>query len=93
MKIERFEIRDNLRTTNGWLMRNDQILSLFGLPPNGHIPPNYSAERTIGNVRVRIVPQGALKIKRRVVAHCPECDKVVCAGHLDQHMRKHKKDK
>ena len=81
----------NLLNEHGIPMRSAEVLRHFGLPPNGHIPPDYSAERIIGNIRVKIVPKGGLHMKRRVVAHCPECDKMVCAGHLLQHMKKHKK--
>lgn len=91
-KIDYFqdmEIRDNLRTNNGWSMRSDHILRIFGLSPSGPIPPNYSAGMYIRNVLVEIHPRGALRIKRRVVAHCPKCQKIVCAGHLEQHMKVH----
>jgi hypothetical protein len=92
MKTEHtvIEVRDNLRTTHNWLLRNDQILTLFGLPPNTAIPADYQAEKFIGNVRVMIVPRGSLSIRRRVVAQCPTCSRLVCAGHLDQHMKVHK---
>lgn len=92
-------IHDNLRYTDPqypnfkWQMRNDHILQLFGLPPNGHIPPEYTAAKYIGNVYVEIHPRGQAPIKRRVVAICPTCQKVVCAGHLDQHMKVHKVSK
>jgi hypothetical protein len=89
------EIHDNLRYVDlrypnvKLPMRNDHILHLFGLQPGRHIPVNHKDKRMIGNVLVRIVPRGELNIKRRVIAHCPTCDKVVCAGHLHQHMKVH----
>jgi hypothetical protein len=89
------DIRDNLCYVDSrysdrpWPLRNDHILALFDLPPNGPIPPNHSDKRQIGNITVQIVPRGALKIKRRVVAQCPTCFKWVCAGHLWQHMKVH----
>jgi hypothetical protein len=72
-----------------WQMRNDHILSLFDLPSNGHIPPNYRAYKRIGNVKVLIIPRGQRRIKRRVLAQCPKCFRQVCAGHLMQHMKVH----
>jgi hypothetical protein len=94
------EIHDNLHYTDStygnperkWQMRSDHILKLFDLPPNGPIPPDHFDSRVIGNVQVMIVPRGYFKIKRRVVAYCPKCKKIVCAGHLMQHMKVHKKD-
>jgi hypothetical protein len=89
------EIHDNLHYVDPqypkfkWQMRNDHILKLFDLPSNGHIPPNHSDKRQIGNVTVQIVPRGTMKIKRRVVAQCPTCFRWVCAGHLNQHMKVH----
>lgn len=91
------DIKDNLRYVDSkysdrpWPMRNDHILTLFGLNPNSPIPPDYSAEKKIGNVWVFIYKKGEAKIKRRVVARCPhdDCHKLVCAGHLDQHMKVH----
>jgi hypothetical protein len=93
------QIKDNLRyvderySDRSWQMRNDHILELFGLPPNGPIPPDYNDERQIGNVKVYIVPRGAIRLKRRVVALCPQCNEIVCAGHLDQHLKVHRKEK
>lgn len=94
------QVHDNLRYTDDtygnpdrkWQMRNDHILGLFGLKPNGPIPPDFSAEKKIGNVWVFIYKRGEGNIKRRVVARCPhdDCHKLVCAGHLDQHMKVHK---
>jgi hypothetical protein len=92
------EIHDNLHYTDStygnperkWQMRSDHILKLFNLPPNGPIPPSYRAYKRIGNVKVLIRPQHQWwRIKRRVVAQCPKCFKVVCAGHLMQHMKVH----
>jgi hypothetical protein len=89
------EIHDNLHYIDPqypkfkWQMRNDHILTLFGIPAHGHIPPDMFAYKVIGNVQVMIVPLGYFKIKRRVVAFCPKCKKIVCAGHLDQHMKVH----
>lgn len=87
--LNRLEIRDDLRTNGNRPMHSYQILRLFDLPPTSPIPVDYSAERTIGNVRVTIVPRGAGPINRRVIAYCPKCDKPVCAGHLHQHMKVH----
>jgi hypothetical protein len=94
--IEDIEIHDNLRYVDPqypkfkWQMRNDHILKLFGLPPSSPIPADYFASKKIGNVWVNIFPRGELHIKRRVVATCPHCLKMVCAGHLHQHMKVHK---
>ena len=92
------QVQDNLRYIDDqypnfkWQMRNDHILALFDLPPNRAIPPNFSAEKKIGNVWVFIYKRGEAKIGRRVVARCPyeDCHRLVCAGHLDQHMKVHK---
>jgi hypothetical protein len=84
---------DNLTDERGWPLRNDKILSFFGLPPSVHIPKDMEATRMIGNVKVRIVRPGQLPIKRRVVADCPVCKKTVCAGHLHQHMKVHNNGK
>lgn len=91
------EIKNNLNYVDSrfsdrqWPLRSDHILKLFGLPPNGHIPADYSDRKQIGNVTVEIFPRnhGSLTIKRRVVAYCPVCAKQVCAGHLHQHMKVH----
>jgi hypothetical protein len=90
------EIKDNLCYVDSrysdrpWPMRNDHILTLFGLKPNAAIPSKFSDEKMIGNVKVKIVPRGSITMKRRVVAECPKCQKMVCAGHLMQHMKIHK---
>jgi hypothetical protein len=95
METEHIEIQNNLRyidkrySNRSWPLRNDHILELFGLPPNSPIPPNHRDEKRIGNIKVFIVPQGTIHIKRRVVAQCPNCYKLVCAGHLFQHLKVH----
>jgi hypothetical protein len=90
------EIHDNLRYIDPeypkfkWQMRNDHILTIFGLPPSGPIPPKYHAYKRIGNIKVVIRPQNQWwRVKRRVVAQCPKCFRQVCAGHLHQHMKVH----
>jgi hypothetical protein len=82
-----------LRRDDGYQMMSYDILPLFDLPPNSPIPFDLFAVRQIGDVVVAIVPRGQKEMdgqrlpKRRVVAQCPLCAKLVCAGHLDQHMR------
>jgi hypothetical protein len=93
-------IKDNLRyvderySSHSWQMRNDHILELFGLPSSYPIPADYKASRQIGNVMVYIYPRGVAKkefgVNRRVVASCPKCYRMICAGHLDQHLKNHK---
>jgi hypothetical protein len=87
-------MRPPLSDSRGWPLRSHDILKLFGLPPSSPIPPAYTAAKIIDNVLVMIVPTGALAPdggpNRRVVAKCPACAKLVCAGHLSQHMKVHK---
>jgi hypothetical protein len=87
--LDKQPVRENLTTEHGWPMRNDHILHLFGLPSNHPIPPDYEDIKLIGNVWVRIYPRGQAHIGRRVVAECPKCERLVCAGHLMQHMKVH----
>jgi hypothetical protein len=71
---------------------SSDILKAFGLPPNSPIPADLYDSRHIGDVDVVIVPRGTKVLdgqrlpKRRVLARCPLCAQLVCAGHLDQHM-------
>jgi hypothetical protein len=83
----------NLLNKRGWPMHSYEILTLFGLPPSGPIPPDYEDMRVIDNIMVHIFPRGKnpRNIKRRVVATCPHCFKMVCAGHLYQHLAMHKR--
>jgi hypothetical protein len=80
-----------LRNKQGYQMFSHEVLKEFGLAPSSPIPPNYSAEKEIDGVMVYIYPRGALNIKRRVVAKCPVCYRLVCAGHLNQHFKIHRK--
>jgi hypothetical protein len=87
-----------LKDPHGYPMRSHDLLAAFGLPPNAPIPPDYAAERQIGEVLVTIVPawyrtqrdaylpDGRRLPKRRVLAECPRCHTLVCAGHLHQHV-------
>jgi hypothetical protein len=83
---------DPLRGPNGYPLRSSDILALFGLPPNAAIPADYAASQEINGVLVTIRPKDRsdFEIKRRVVATCPVCAALVCAGHLHQHMRVHR---
>jgi hypothetical protein len=82
-----------LRNKYGREMRSSEILAEFGLPPSGPIPKDYAAEKIIDGVVVHIVPRGSHKKKRRVLAECPICATLVCAGHLHQHFKIHKESK
>jgi hypothetical protein len=85
-----------LRNADGYQMTSSDILKAFGLPPNSPIPADHYDTQRIGDVAVTIVPRAAMGgylreggerlPKRRVVAQCPLCARMVCAGHLDQHM-------
>lgn len=84
-----------LRKENGLTLQSYELLPMFGLKPHSPIPPDFSATRRIGMVEVTIVPQwykgmkdanGRRLPKRRVLAQCPLCQDLVCAGHLDQHI-------
>lgn len=85
-----------LRKDNGLTLQSYELLPMFGLRPHSPIPPDFSATRKIGMVEVTIVPQwykgmkdanGRRLPKRRVLAECPLCHDLVCAGHLDQHIQ------
>ena len=71
-------------------MHSREILALFDLPPNSPIPPDLTVRKVIGGVHVQIIPQRLKGISpfpnRRVLAWCPICDTMVCAGHLHQHV-------
>jgi hypothetical protein len=78
----------NLRNPH-WQVRNDQLLTALGVT-NNRLPDDGIPITQIGNIRVQVLPK-ASKQSRRTIAECPECKKWVCAGHLDQHMKIHKK--
>ena len=80
-----------LKDGRGFPLRSHDILALFGLKPSSPIPADYMARMAIGGVQVAIVPRGTAAIKRRVLAECPSCGRWVCAGHLDQHLRRHRR--
>jgi hypothetical protein len=75
---------------HGRHMDSGDILAEFGLRPRTAIPKDYMDAKEIDGVVVMILPQGVAPIKRRVVALCPECAMMVCAGHLHQHYKIHK---
>jgi hypothetical protein len=82
-----------LRNKYGRNMNSSEILTEFGLPPSSPIPQHYADTKKIDGVWVHIFPRGASPINRRVVAECPVCTKLVCAGHLQQHLKVHKESK
>jgi hypothetical protein len=72
-------------------MDNADILAAFGL--KSPIPPDFEGVRHIGDTLVYIFKRGEAKRhykkERRVLAGCNHCGKLVCAGHLRQHLRSH----
>jgi hypothetical protein len=79
-----------LRSPDGYTMTSSEILEALRLPPNSPIPPDYETVEWIGEVRIWVVPRSEKGKNglpnRRVLARCPICDTLVCAGHLDQHV-------
>ncbi len=80
-------------------MHSSDILKLFhvgGKNGNGPIPADFYASKWIGDVLVEVRTKAHAaesQINRRVVAMCNECGKWVCAGHLFQHQKIHRKSK
>lgn len=73
-----------LLNSNGYQMSSSELLASLGLKPNSPIPPNYSAEKVLQGVTIRVEvsqPGG----KHRVKAVCPNCKSLVPAGRLHQH--------
>jgi len=91
----RITYRNMVRTTylkdqHGYPMDSRDLLTALGLRPGVAIPPDHVSVHRIGEVLVLVLPQ-RLKGKdgrpnRRVVAECPRCQALVCAGHLHQHV-------
>jgi hypothetical protein len=79
-----------LRNQWGRPMHTREVLAALGLPPTSPIPPTYMDARRIGEVLVLVLPQHRKgkdgMPNRRVVAECPDCKGLVCAGHLHQHV-------
>jgi hypothetical protein len=79
-------------------MRSSDILKMFGVGGangNGPIPAGYEGGMWIGNTWVHIRASGAegkTQHRRRVRAQCNVCGKMVCAGHLSQHKKIHRKE-
>lgn len=86
-----------LRKENGLTLQSYELLPMFGLKPHSPIPPDFSKTIQVGMVMVTIMPVGykgahvawqkSRLPKRRVMAQCPLCFDMVCAGHLDQHIQ------
>jgi hypothetical protein len=83
-----------LKGKHGFQMMSHEILEIFGLKPHSPIPVDFEGSRVIDGVEVIIRAKRARdwEIKRRVVARCPYCSTLVCAGHLHQHFKVHRKE-
>jgi hypothetical protein len=93
--VTRITYRNMVRTTylkdqHGYPMDSQDILTAMGLKPHAPIPPNYMDARRVGEVLIIVLPRHRKgkdgMPNRRVVAECPRCKALVCAGHLHQHV-------
>jgi hypothetical protein len=91
----RITYRNMVRTTylkdqHGYPMDSRDLLAALGLKPGVAIPPDYMDVHRIGEVLVLVLPRSRKgkdgMPNRRVVAECPRCKALVCAGHLHQHV-------
>lgn len=77
---------------------NRDVKEALGLSPTKHLP-DEGATGELNGVKIVVLPKGKTvkngkvvearsRIARRTFAECPSCKKLVCAGHLDQHVCK-----
>lgn len=83
----------NLEWRPGWPVRNGTLIEALGLRPGHKLPEEGLEPVWVGNVRVRIWPRDPNKSRKahRTEAECPTCATWVCAGHLHQHMKIHRR--
>jgi len=85
---------------NRYYPSNSEILTAFGLRPGQHLPDEFRSITWMGSdkdgvmteIEVVLLPKADARLyhprstkPRRIHAICPNCKRLVCAGHTVQH--------
>lgn len=77
------------------------VMTLLGLRPGGHLPPEGMAPRSVQGITIWVTPEPMIRTfdraagipirkspKHRVMARCPCCSREMSLGRLAQHVCK-----